>query len=404
MRGCDLLLTAVLLVPGTAVAVLEKKPLISPQFPQPAIVRDQVAFWKAIFQRFTSHQVVLHDVHNPRLIIDVIDLKNPPQLQGTDGLDVEALKLALTKAYITRYRLAVDRLRQHGRGALRFGAMEERVHQVYAASAKQLRRLQRGKVKLRGQTGLADEFFKASLRAQKFLPYMEQVFGRHRVPKIITRLAFVESMFQTNARSKVGASGVWQFMPATGKIYLKVNRMVDERNNPYKATRAAAKHLASNYNKLGSWPLAITAYNHGSSGVARGVRHVGSSNLGVLIERYRSPSFGFASRNFYAEFIAAAESYDELVRAQKISPQIYSKVSSVVLGRDWTIRKIVRDLQVPVGILQKYNLCLSSRTFKRYARRRLPRGFEIFLPGNLAQRTSKRLAQLGESNKQRRLN
>jgi membrane-bound lytic murein transglycosylase D len=81
--------------------------------------------------------------------------------------------------------------------------------------------------------------------------------------------------------------------------------VVDERRDPLRATRGAALHLKANYEALGSWPLAITAYNHGRAGVARAVRDTGSSDIGVVVKRYRGPLFGFASRNFYAEFLAA---------------------------------------------------------------------------------------------------
>src|SRR4029078_6792191 len=70
-------------------------------------------------------------------------------------------------------------------------------------------------------------------------------------------------------------------------------------------TRGAALHLRENYESLGSWPLAITAYNHGRAGVARAVSETGSTDIGTIVKRYRGPLFGFASRNFYAEFVAA---------------------------------------------------------------------------------------------------
>lgn len=95
-------------------------------------------------------------------------------------------------------------------------------------------------------------------------------------------------------------------MPATARgLGLKVSRQRDERLDVLKATRAAARMLRQNYRMLGSWPLAITAYNHGPYGVRRAVQAVGSTDLMVLIERYEKSTWGFASKNFYAEFIAA---------------------------------------------------------------------------------------------------
>jgi len=96
-------------------------------------------------------------------------------------------------------------------------------------------------------------------------------------------------------------------MPETGKKFMRVDGAVDERRDPMISTRAAARLLKQNYQILGSWPLAITAYNHGTDGIFRGVKAVESDNLVDLIRGYQSPTFGFASKNFYAEFLAVVE-------------------------------------------------------------------------------------------------
>jgi LysM repeat protein len=91
---------------------------------------------------------------------------------------------------------------------------------------------------------------------------------------------------------------------------MKVNRSVDERLDPAKATRAAARLLNDNYRTLGSWPLAITAYNHGRAGIVRAKNEVGTSDITTIIKDYRGSLFGYASMNFYAEFLAAVEVYN----------------------------------------------------------------------------------------------
>jgi membrane-bound lytic murein transglycosylase D len=82
---------------------------------------------------------------------------------------------------------------------------------------------------------------------------------------------------------------------------------VDERRDPMASTRAAARLLKQNYQILGNWPLAITAYNHGTEGIFRGIKAVESDDLVDLIRGYQSPTFGFASKNFYAEFLAVVQ-------------------------------------------------------------------------------------------------
>jgi hypothetical protein len=128
------------------------------------------------------------------------------------------------------------------------------------------------------------------------------------VPAEVALLPLVESSYE-NARSVKAAVGVWQFTRATSKGYLLVSRRVDERLDPVKSARAAAKLLKSHYDVLGSWPLAITAYNHGRGGMLRAKAEHGA-DLPTIIDEYRSPLFGYASMNFYTEFLAAIDVYE----------------------------------------------------------------------------------------------
>jgi membrane-bound lytic murein transglycosylase D len=88
---------------------------------------------------------------------------------------------------------------------------------------------------------------------------------------------------------------------------MRVDNLVDERLDPYKAAHAAMKLLKENYEDLGSWPLALTAYNHGNAGMMRAVRESGTRDMGEIVANYKGPRFGFASRNFYAQFLAVRE-------------------------------------------------------------------------------------------------
>jgi hypothetical protein len=117
----------------------------------------------------------------------------------------------------------------------------------------------------------------------------------------------VESTFNPAAYSKAGAAGLWQFIRSTGKQYSLISRKRDDRRDPVRATEAAAHLLRSNYEALGSWPLAIVAYNHGPAGIRAASTLVGSTAIEDIVSRYNGPRFGFASKNFYAEFLAALD-------------------------------------------------------------------------------------------------
>jgi membrane-bound lytic murein transglycosylase D len=136
---------------------------------------------------------------------------------------------------------------------------------------------------------------------------MEEIFRREGLPVELTRLPLIESCFNLRAYSKAAAAGIWQFIPATGRLYMRIDGVIDERRDPLLSTRAAARLLKANYAMLGSWPLAITAYNHGPYGMSKAVETLGTRDIAEIIRRYRGKSFGFASKNFYPEFLAALE-------------------------------------------------------------------------------------------------
>ena len=120
-------------------------------------------------------------------------------------------------------------------------------------------------------------------------------------------LPHVESSFNPAAYSKVGAAGLWQFMRSTGRRYMRIDNAVDDRLDPFRSTEAAAQLLAYNYRLLGTWPLALTAYNHGAEGMRRARETLGTDDIVKIVRNYKGRTFGFASRNFYVSFLAALE-------------------------------------------------------------------------------------------------
>jgi membrane-bound lytic murein transglycosylase D len=160
--------------------------------------------------------------------------------------------------------------------------------------------------RLRFQLGQRDRFIEGIYQSGRHLKEMEEIFRREGVPIELTRLPFVESSFNMKARSKVGASGIWQFMRSTARMYMRMDSSVDERNDPLRATVAAARKMRNNFQMLETWPLAVTGYNHGPSGVQRLVRKFKTNDIAELTD-VRKGRFGFASANFYASFLAALQ-------------------------------------------------------------------------------------------------
>ena len=173
--------------------------------------------------------------------------------------------------------------------------------------------LRRAAENIRVQQGLREKVDEGLHRASKLLPRMLAILRQHQVPAELAALPLVESTFNPAAYSKAGAAGLWQFIRSTGKQYSLISRKRDDRRDPVRATEAAARLLRDNYQALGSWPLAIVAYNHGHAGIRAASTMVGSTAIEDIVARYNGPRFGFASKNFYAEFLAALDVFHPLL-------------------------------------------------------------------------------------------
>jgi membrane-bound lytic murein transglycosylase D len=185
-------------------------------------------------------------------------------------------------------------------------ADEKRVLDLFPQGvSKQTLRTASGQVRF--QLGQANKFRDGLVRMGRWEDYIRQALTARGVPTELVALPHVESSYNPAAHSHAGASGIWQFTRSTGRRYLRVDHVVDERRDPFLSTIAATRLLKANYETTKTRPLAITAYNHGGSGVERAVRKLGTRDIAVILDRYRSRSFGFASRNFYTEFLAALE-------------------------------------------------------------------------------------------------
>ena len=214
---------------------------------------------------------------------------------------------------------------------------------------------------IRYQQGIRDKMMDAIARSGRYLHAMERVFRDRGLPVELTRIPFIESSFDYTAYSSVGAAGIWQFMRGTGKKYMRINASVDERRDPIAATYAAAEYLRSAYDRLQSWPLAVTSYNHGVAGMARGADAAGSKNIVDVIDRYTGNSFGFASKNFYAEFLAALAVEREKDRyfpgLQKESPWYFEEV---LPGRSLSFAEVMRFSGASREDLERLNRSLLS--------------------------------------------
>lgn len=276
-------------------------------FDPPAGLRGRVDFWKDIYSKYTTDQGVIHDSTHIGIVYGSVDF-GPIMKDSTKNIyQKNRLRVALIRG---KKKEIIERLRRlHGRRTadgldgedLRVWRMFEHVNEPDKF------RKATGRNRVRFQLGQKDKFILGIYHSGRYLREMERIFREQGLPIELTRLPFVESSFNIHARSRVGASGVWQFMPRTARPYMKVNKEIDERNDPIRSTIASARVLKQNYQMLRTWPLAVTGYNHGPYGVRGIVNKLGTRDLAEIISRYSSRTFGFASENFYACFLAALE-------------------------------------------------------------------------------------------------
>src|SRR5437870_4876119 len=212
------------------------------------------------------------------------------------------------------------------------------------------------------------------------------------LPVELVRLPLIESCFNLRAYSKAGAAGVWQFMPKTGRLFMRVDNLVDERRDPISSTRAAARFLTRVHDMLDTWPLTITAYNHGPDGVARAVSEVGTNDIATIVRDYHGKAFGFAPRNFYVEFLAALDvERDHRTYFGDLHGEPPPRVRERRLERALGIEAAARLARIGRSELASLNPALSTLVVT--GRRPIPAGYRLRLPESAGGSFENRLAE-----------
>jgi membrane-bound lytic murein transglycosylase D len=266
-------------------------------FAVPDRIKNDVDFWAKVYREWDSNQVVFYD-NKSKVVYDVLDLP--------------VVNNELSSA---KYKKDVDKRMNQIVAVLKSLSYETKIESddAYANNIKAIVKLNGLSpqedllTQLRAQNGLRRQFEQGLRISGRYMDDMKAILKSQDLPEDLLAIVFVESLFNLSAVSHAGASGPWGIVKETAvRSGIHVNNFTDERLDWVMATFGAAQFLKRAKEGLTEWPLAITAYNYGYPGMMRAVNNFGK-DFEAILDNHTSPIFGYASKSYYAEFLAALD-------------------------------------------------------------------------------------------------
>ncbi|GAB4378933.1 MAG: hypothetical protein Kow0042_27860 [Calditrichia bacterium] len=338
------------------------------QWPYQEELRKDIDFWVDIFTRYNKNQAMIHDSEILSLQYKVITFDStvsPSAREKHIQLTKDQIKASLLK--LAEKAEKVQPLTPYEKYLL---------HLIGDTLNPAFLRELAGRI--RAQQGMRDQFIEGIRRSFQYIPYIQKVFLEHQLPDELAYLPHIESSFNPRARSYVGAAGMWQFIRSTGRYYMKINRIVDQRYDPFVSTRAAARVLKHNYEQTGDWGLAMTAYNFGLSGIKRAIARHGVDYLKVR-ETFRHRKFRFASRNFYPEFLAVVQIMRQIdYYFPELNGMDSTRTIPVQLKKPVNLNQLADELNIPHTVFKKHNHFYKKPAWSQHTR--IPAGYWVHIP------------------------
>jgi membrane-bound lytic murein transglycosylase D len=354
-------------------------------FSCPESLLPRVSFWIEVFSRWDTGTAIFHDKENPHRVYSTLQRKEGcRKSRKGDSISQERKRLK-------RNLSALSQKLSSGSG------LTESQTRLYAsfdgASAQEV---QAASERVRCQSGNKDRMREALTHFHIYRPTILAALESKNLTPELQYLPFVESAFNPEALSHVGAAGLWQIMPSTGRsLGLIVDNKIDERYDPRAATYAAAKYFRNSVDTLSEAafenggtvnakdlnPFVITSYNYGVRGMQRAIKQVGLDYERLLLE-YKSPSFQTAVKNFYASFLAArhvAKNSDKFFGV--VAPddtRRFASFNTLVLARSTSAKRIGHELGINIGELKTLNPALKRIIWQHKAL--IPKGYSLKLP------------------------
>ena len=337
-------------------------------FPLPNTLKPDVNFWLKVYTEVTTTEGFIHDNQHLNIIYERLSFVPGTSYKARQKVIKQKKKYYKT---ILTYLAAnpnkrLDRARyRHVKALWPKGTSGK---EFKAATGR-----------LRFQLGQADRFKQGIVRSGRWQPFIKEEFNKLGIPNELASLPHVESSFRSDARSHAGAAGLWQFTRSTGRRFMRIDHVVDERLDPFLATRAAGLLLKDNHKITGTWPLALTAYNHGAAGMRRAVSATGGTNIAKIVREYKGRTFGFASRNFYNAFVAAHDIDQKpstyFGEVQRDAPMV---IQEVQLPSYYTAQGLMTAFGVKNNIFKSLNPALQSTIWSN--NKYVPKGYKLRVP------------------------
>lgn len=353
-------------------------PDADPLFPCSEAMREGVDFWKHVYSEWTISQVVLHDIDHPSIVYELFELPPPIGEVYTDA----------QREYVKGRREALQQRLAAIQAAVEAGtplADDEKALVLKITEAAGGDGLVGASLRVRSQRGLRERFRRGIEISGRYHDAFAAIFREAGLPEDLAELPHVESSFQVEARSSAGAVGVWQFTRGAARKFMLMTAGLDERFDPVASARGAARYLKAAYDELGSWPLAITSYNHGIEGMKAASERFGLDFPRILAE-YDGRTFGFASKNFYKEFLAAREIVMDPATyfPEGLVHEAPVHHDRVVIERPTEAAGLAARYKVPVRELAALNPAWTRRAVS--GRTPLPPGTQVWLPKGTLER------------------
>lgn len=346
-------------------------------FPCSETMREGVDFWKRVYAQWTLAEVVLHDIDHPSIVYEVFEL--PPPI-GDIYTDEQ-------REYVKGRREALQQRLAAIEAAIGAGAPladDDKALVLKITDVAGGDGMAGASFRVRSQRGMRERFRRGLEISGRYRDTFVAIFREAGLPEALAELPHVESSYQVEARSSAGAVGVWQFTRGAAKKFMLMTPALDERFDPVASARGAARYLKTAYDELGSWPLAITSYNHGIQGMKAASERFGI-DFARILDEYDGRTFGFASKNFYKEFLAALAIVKDPATyfPEGLVHEAPLRHERVVIERSTSAAGLAARYKIPLEKLVAINPAWTHRAVS--GRSPLPAGTEVWLPnGTLA--------------------